>query len=617
MGRTRYQRDFQLAQDGTQHLLKAQQYLTIFLQHPFDANTVAIAQQDFVAATTSFTGINEDLAFLPEGAAYLPVYGRRFHAAQHLVPLALALSQAGVAGCDILNVLIARWHGPTHAQAHAITAADLAVIAQSFRDIQASLTSTLHEADQLQSSDLQIDSHLGMLLDFVHKDAPKFQSLLTGIAQILPALPVLLGIGTPTKYLVEILDVTELRPGGGFIGNYGIVTFSEGQLLGARVTDTDLLDRPFYASGMGIPFPPAYRWFDIALGNWGLRDSNLDADFPTVARSAEAHYQREGGDGPLQGVIAITPTFIQHILHITGPIYLPEYHEVINADNLVARIHYHQLGRGAEGPDTIASPDGRSSLRKHFTAILAEHFFARVRQMMASHVAQFLQTLFNDVRSKDLQLYVNDPVAEMLLHQAHLDSAIQTPPGDSLLIVDANIASNKANISINSDLNDRIVIDRDGNAVHHTTLRYAWTVPGQNYGAALYRDYVRVYTPIRSVLRAQEGWQARGTSQAFGLEQWAGFFTLVSGQTRTITLDWIAPRISTHHEQNWHYQELIQRQAGVLWKVHTQITLPACATLTTVAGGMHATGKQSASLNQTLTENIPSSLNYTCDDPAS
>ena len=110
---------------------------------------------------------------------------------------------------------------------------------------------------------------------------------------------------------------TELRPGGGFLGSYGIATLSGGRLTSAHITDTYLFDNAFKATGHTIPLPPTYSWFDIAP-YWSLRDSNLEADFPTTARYAEENYLREGGKVPIQGVIAITPAFIEQALDITG-----------------------------------------------------------------------------------------------------------------------------------------------------------------------------------------------------------------------------------------------------------------------------------------------------------
>ena len=106
-----------------------------------------------------------------------------------------------------------------------------------------------------------------------------------------------------------------------------------------RIKDVYSLDTPFEAAGGQIPFPASYSWFNLTP-TWSFRDSNLDADFPTAARYAELTYRQEGGTVPVQGVIAVTPAFIERALAITGPIDVPEFHETITGQNLVARIHY-------------------------------------------------------------------------------------------------------------------------------------------------------------------------------------------------------------------------------------------------------------------------------------
>lgn len=179
------------------------------------------------------------------------------------------------------------------------------------------------------------------------------------------------------------------------------------------------------------------------------------------------------------------------------------------------------------------------------------------------------------------------------------------------MVVDANISANKANSFIITTLNDQVTIDATGNAVHHTTLRYAWTLPGPIYGSSLYRDYLRVYAPPDSILRAQNGWQPRGTGKTFGNEVWAGFFTLTYGQTRTITLTWIVPHAAVKDAGDWHYQYLLQKQAGTQWKAQVQVQLPPCATVPHASGGLIAHGRQAA-LSQVLSADINTEVDYKC-----
>src|SRR6266704_4169982 len=609
-----YQHELSLAKMGVQHLRMAETLLKALPKDPFDAQRVGQAQHEFAAGLTAFVQVDNDLKSLPAISASIPVYGGRLRAALHLLPVAIELSQVGVTGCDLLNLIISRFHDPLNTHAQGLTMADFAFIDKDFRQVKTTLILVVDQIAHLQPGDLQVDPRLGKYLATLRKDIPLLQTWLKTVEQLLPVAPTLLGIGTPANYLIEVLDSTELRPGGGFIGNYGIATLSGGRLTAAHITDVDLLDRPFEAAGHVIAYPSTYSWFDLARSSWSLRDSNLDADFPTAARYGEQTYKQEGGNVPIQGVIAITPALIQQILAITGPISVPEYHEVVTSENLIARIHFHQLGGRAagEGSDLIPSPDGHSSLRKRFTELLAEHLLDRVHQISSSALPKVLQLMINSVHSKDIQLYFNLSSAENLLAQQHLDAAIQSPASDSLFIVDANIAPDKANNFFTYTLNDEVNININGDAMHHTTISYAWLANGQNYGASLYRDYVRVYVPSDSTLQAQDGWRQRGTSTAFGREVWAGVFNLSYGQTLTITLDWKVPSVAKKDQHGWHYQYTIQKQAGIQWRLNLRVNLPSCSIATNKWQGLLSKHTQYGILTQSLNEDLNVGVDYAC-----
>ncbi len=606
----RYHSDLMLAQTGLQHLQKAETLLVTWSHSPLDTQLTSQGEAEFTSAFKTFSLLDSDLQSLPQIIGQIPSYGAKLNTALRLVPLAITLSQMGVASCRGLNTLVAGLRNPLTPQARGLTSSDFASISQDVKELSFSLVSATRQIGQLQPSDMQFDARIPELVSTFHKDAPMIQQWLGAFEQLLPVAPTLLGVGTPANYLIEVLDSSELRPGGGFIGNYGTATFSGGRLTSARITDVDLLDRPFESAGKVIPYPASYTWFPLSPQSWSFRDSNLDADFPTAARYAEEIYKKEGGNVPVQGVIAITPVLIEQILAITGPIAVPEYHETITAQNLVARIHYHQLGGKAagQGSDLIPSPDGHSSLRKRFTELLAEHLLAHVRQLPMADLSRLLLVTGNSLRSKDVQIYLNSSTTENVLHNFQLDAAIQSPVGDSLFVVDANIGANKANSFIITTMDDSVTIDSQGNAFHHFTLHYAWTIAGQNYGSPVYKDYVRIYVPQDSILLSQVGWQPHGTSDAFDRKVWMGYFTLSYEETRTITLEWKVPAAAG----NAHYQYLIQRQAGILWKLNLQVALPQCAAMTNKWSGLISNDKQKAELTQWLTEDLNVGADYRC-----
>lgn len=608
-----YHKDVSLAQGGEQQLKNAAASLQALAKNPLDDATVVLAQREFSSAYTTFSQVNGDLKSIPAVGTLLPVYGSRLSTALRLAPLAVEISQAGVLSCSILRVILGRYRNPLNIQSSGLTLADFNGIDKNFSQIKGLVGQAIAQVNQLQPSDSQFDPRIGKVIELFQQYLPTIETWLHNADALLAVAPTLLGVGAPSRYLIEVLDSTELRPGGGFIGNFGIATVTGGKLIDARITDSYLFDGAFHSTGQEIPYPAAYQWFSryLAPASWSLRDSNLEADFPTSARLGELNYKREGGNTPLQGLIAITPALIQHLLTVTGPIAMPEYHETVTAQNLVDLIHYYQVGPGQEGT-SVPSPDGHSSVRKHFTELLAEHFMARIRQLPPSTMATFIRVMMNDLRTKDLQVYFNAAAAETALQQLDLASTIDSTVNDGLFVVDANISQNKASGLITTTLNDQVTIDANGNALHQTTLRYSWMAAGNVYGALTYRDYVRVYMPIGSVVMQQQGWQPAGTSTAYGRKAIAGYISFKFHQTFTLHLVWMVPHAAKKDAQGWHYQYEMQRQAGTHWRLNLEVDLPSCATIKNTLGGLTAGSKKAVALNKAINEDVLLGTDYSC-----
>ncbi len=608
----KYQDKEAMAQVGIQHLQKAVSLMQAWSKKPLDASSITRAQHEFATASAVFTQLDTDLQSYASYGNLIPGLNTRLNGALHIVPIATEISQAGVAGCEALYVIVSRMHEPFGA-GNGITAADLTDVSNDFHAVEANISTAIRQVNTLQAADVQFDARIGRAVALFHQYLPTVRAFLDEADQLLPVLPVLLGIKAPAYYLVEILNSTQLRPGGGFIKDYGFATLVGGRLGSAHISDTNLLDNQFNANGQTIPYPPQYKWFDLAstANGWNLSDSNLDADFPTAATYAEQNYKLEGGYAPVQGVIAITTTLMQRALAITGPIPVPELHETVTAQNLLDRIHYYQIGPGSH-VTSILRPGETAKGSRYFTEVLAQHFLDRIHQLRDSDVPQLVQMLVSSLRTKDLQIYFNDAPAEGLLKLADINATIQAPRSDSLFVVDANIAGDTANQFITNTLNDRVTIDDNGDATHRTVLGYAWAMSGRVFGSPLYSDYVRIYVPPGSFLQTQQGWQSFNSSEAFGREVWAGSFTLSQGQTHTITLIWTEKGVAKKNAAGWHYQYLLQRQAGVTWVLNLQVTLPACAVKTRTSGGLIAHNGQTMTLTKTFTQDTNLGIDYSC-----
>ena len=609
----RYRTDMAQAHVGAQELKQGIDLLRALPANPFDTKGLNLAQQDFGEALVIFTRLGDDLNHIPDLLTLVPVAGGRLSAAKHLLPLALDAARAGLAGCQAIGTLTQRLHNPL-SKSVGLTSADMAALGRNLQVIELSLNEAAAQLHQVQPEDLQLEPGLGKMLGEFRAYLPRIQQGMSQVASLFPVLPALLGIGTPANYLIEIMDSSELRPAGGFIGNYGIVTLSGGQLASVRITDTYLLDYTYDRTHV-IHRP--YGWFTLSYKKgWGLRDSNLDADFPTSARNGEMLYTLEGGAVPLSGVIAITPALIQQLLTLTGPVAVPEYHEQVTAQNLIERIHYYQLIEAPQS-NNVPSADGYSSQRKHFTALLGQYVFARVRSLPVSQLAKLAGILVNCLHTKDVQIYFNAAPAEQALHAFGVDGAVTQLPDDGLFVVDANLALDKANQFLLTTMNDQVTIDAQGTAYHRTVIRFSWTkaglTPQDVYGTLLYKAYVRVYLPASSVLSARNGWNGpydRGVTS--GRAYWGGYFLLNYPLSGSITLTWSDAGAALKDAHGWRYVYTMQHQAGALEEMNVQITLPACASISHVSAGVRVNSRQRASLSQALGSDTNMDVDYTC-----
>jgi hypothetical protein len=383
-------------------------------------------------------------------------------------------------------------------------------------------------------SQLRPGSKYGAYLELLPAATGVFDELDT----LLAVAPVLLGIGQPAYYLVVAMDRSELRPGGGFQGNYGIMEIAGGKQSPTRplsLQDTYTLDKLFYRANLTPgaistlkdcssnvidshpewwgPEPPSYFWwwpfrnFSCEF-NWGLRDSNLSPDFPTNARTAMSIVEQTPGqvpaNGQLQGVAAFTPVLIEDLLRIpgVGPITLPQYpHDApVTADNLEDQIHCHQL-QNACGYISFAQD------RKLYTHLLSQAVLAKVKTLHGGALKEVASAALAALKTKDLEVYFTDPRAELILQQLGLASQISAAGGDGYFVVDTNDGGNKADLYVTERQEDLVTLLPNGGAIHRlrVTITYAYphlakpsahSLVYADFGTAEdYNGFERVYMP--------------------------------------------------------------------------------------------------------------------------
>ncbi len=176
--------------------------------------------------------------------------------------------------------------------------------------------------------------------------------LLDSYADASERMPAILGWEGPRRYLVLTQDPAEIRPTGGFIGTYGIVTIDRGRIVERSFGGIEPLDYPWDYPRIEPPQALA----DYLLGPeqpWQFADSNWSPDYPTSASDALRLYTNQTGDDRFDGVLAITTYTIDELLEVTGPVTVPDYDVTIAPGETTIRI-LQQTRRSAPGEDRKA-----------------------------------------------------------------------------------------------------------------------------------------------------------------------------------------------------------------------------------------------------------------------
>ena len=107
-------------------------------------------------------------------------------------------------------------------------------------------------------------------IDSITDNISEFQIFLSKAKTFSQILPEAIGLNGKRKYLLLFQNNMELRATGGFIGSYGIASFSDGKMQDLKISDVYTADGQL----KGKIFPPGPITKYMGQPNWYLRDSN-------------------------------------------------------------------------------------------------------------------------------------------------------------------------------------------------------------------------------------------------------------------------------------------------------------------------------------------------------
>ena len=367
--------------------------------------------------------------------------------------------------------------------------------------------------DQIRVQALRIDklnSDINTLLNgltFIHKKISgdlfllkdfkiEIEELINEISKvktIMPNLKNILGENEEKRYLLLFANNMELRPGGGFIGSFGILTARNLTLEDLKIYDVYDADGQLKEH---VNPPSAIRKY-LDQPNWFLRDSAFSSDFLENYIQAKKFLDLEIKINDFDGGILITTSAIQNILEGMNEIYIPDFNEKINKDNFYIKAQLYAEENFFPG----------STQKKGFLTALTRQMFIELENASSP----ILFKMFNkSLDEKQITLIFDDKNIQSSYDSLYWSgkriapscySKIENCAVDYIFPYDANLGVNKANFFVTKNMSLKVTMTKDGSLNNELTIFLNNESQNNTFPGGDYKNYMQISLPKRAIIK--------------------------------------------------------------------------------------------------------------------
>jgi hypothetical protein len=346
-------------------------------------------------------------------------------------------------------------------------------------------------------------------------------------------------------FMLLLQNNMELRPGGGFLGQYAIVKVKNGEVISSTFEDANLLDQRITAK---IPTPYPFQRM-MQLKKWKFRDSNFSPDFPTNVEKAKYFYRLAGRSSDFDGVIAVNATVFNDVLKLTGPITVDGVE--FNGDNGFLKLEEVVEKKYILNPEL--DTQNRKAIMKTMTPMIIDKLFS------LENISKIAELAHEELRNKNVQINFTDPNLQSLISSVYWDGKVaQDWSGDYLMVVDANMGALKTDYYIKRNINYEVDFNGE-KPIATLTMQYKNTAPYGDWRTSDYHSYLRIYAPKGSKFLEREMIGSPITQEEFGKTYFGSLLHVLIGGQTNIKIKYELPDTITKD----NYRLLIQKQSGV------------------------------------------------------
>lgn len=284
-----------------------------------------------------------------------------------------------------------------------------------------------------------------------------YSSDILTLENLLEGLISLLDSHEERNILLMFQNSSEIRPAGGFLGSYGVLTVQKGEMKSLVVED---IYWPDHSMNFDLKLVPPAPLQHITTG-WGARDANWFFDFPTSAKTVidllESSSIYKEDNLTFDGAIALNIDVLGSLIEFVGPINIEEYEMIIDENNFLAEIQREvEIGRDAvpgENPKKVLS-------------FIAPAIIDGLNVLNEAKKQEIIDRLGHHMTNKDIMIYTKDSRISNFLNKEELSGSLFNIPsgfwGNYIAVANANIAGGKTDVFIDQSIRLDVELFTDG-----------------------------------------------------------------------------------------------------------------------------------------------------------
>lgn len=355
--------------------------------------------------------------------------------------------------------------------------------------------------------------------------------------------------GEEKVFLVLFQNNMELRPGGGFIGSFGILKVNDG-----KVTEFSSHDVINFDGRIPDTVPAPYPLPEtLGVRTLKLRDSNVSPDWAVNAKAAEDFYHMGEGKEEFDGVIGITTHVLSSLLSITGPVTVPGYPGEYDAETGVLDLEYQV--EQAFYKQGISRGD-----RKQVMHELGNIILDKIKDLSIPKKYELFKVVLDDLHKKDIQILFKDEDLQEAVKTAGWSGELDTAwEDDYLMLVDSNLNALKSDYRMRRSVNYTLDLRGDAKKAK-VVVTYEHTATQKDYMTRDYQTFARLYVPEGSWLEKVTGnFKPAIFGSELGKKYFGALVHVPLGTTKQVIWEYRLPETVEADE----YDLKIEKQPGV------------------------------------------------------